>query len=344
MDGNKNKRDAKFVLITRKSRLAELVVRYNTVQQARFYIERLGADFGDYMQEDQDYKVALASVQQQLAELGRVQLVNRAYVPNFIFGPEDIVVVLGQDGLVANTMKYLSGQPLVAVNPDPLRWDGVLLPFLVHDVKAVVRDVLQGYRSSREVTLAQATLNDGQIIYAVNDLFIGRRTHVSARYLLQLEGRQETQSSSGVIVSTGLGSTGWLSSVMTGASRVAEQVTGQRMSWTSDQLRQSERQPVKEERQTEQPIAQNRGMDMNRYSRWSLPELFFTVREPFVSRTTGGELACGCIEQGQQLRITSQMPEQGVIFSDGMEEDYLEFNAGVEAIIRRADKAGSLVV
>ncbi|WP_028589547.1 NAD(+)/NADH kinase [Paenibacillus massiliensis] len=343
MDGNKNKRDAKFVLITRKSRLAELVVRYNTVQQARFYIERLGADFGDYMQEDQDYKVALASVQQQLAELGRVQLVNRAYVPNFIFGPEDIVVVLGQDGLVANTMKYLSGQPLVAVNPDPLRWDGVLLPFLVHDVKAVVRDVLQGYRSSREVTLAQATLNDGQNIYAVNDLFIGRRTHVSARYLLQLEGRQETQSSSGVIVSTGLGSTGWLSSVMTGASRVAEQVTGQRMSWNSEQLRQSERQRA-EERQTEQPIEQNRGMDMNRYSRWSLPELFFTVREPFVSRTTGGELACGCIEQGQQLRITSQMPEQGVIFSDGMEEDYLEFNAGVEAIIRRADKAGSLVV
>lgn len=340
MDGNNNTRDAKFVLITRKSRLEELVVRYNTVQQARFYIERLGADFGDYMQEDQDYKAALASVQQQLAELGRVQLVNRAYVPNFIFGPEDIVVVLGQDGLVANTMKYLSDQPLVAVNPDPLRWDGVLLPFLVQDVKAVVRDVLQGHRASREVTLAQATLNDGQMIYAVNDLFIGRRTHVSARYLLQLQDRQETQSSSGIIVSTGLGSTGWLSSVMTGASRVAEQVTGQRMQWTSDQISQLGPQWLEEERR----IEQNSGMGMKRYSRWSLPELYFTVREPFVSRTTGGELACGCIEQGQQLRITSQMPEQGVIFSDGVEEDYLEFNAGVEAMISTADKVGSLVV
>ncbi|MNW34289.1 NAD(+)/NADH kinase family protein [compost metagenome] len=340
MDGNNNKRDSKFVLITRKSRLEELVIRYNTVQQARFYIERLGADFGDYMREDQDYKIALASVQEQLAELGRVQLVNRAYVPNFIFGPNDIVVVLGQDGLVANTMKYLSGQPLVAVNPDPLRWDGVLLPFLVQDVKAVVRDVLQGHRASREVALAQATLNDGQMIYAVNDLFIGRRTHVSARYLLQLKDRQETQSSSGIIVSTGLGSTGWLSSVMTGASRVAEQVTGQQMKWTSDQIRQSGQQWMEEE----QDIDQSRGLEMNRYSRWSLPQLYFTVREPFVSRTTGGELACGCIGQGQQLRITSQMPEQGVIFSDGVEEDFLEFNAGVEAMISTADKVGSLVV
>ena len=35
---------------------------------------------------------------------------------------EDIVVVVGQDGLVANTLKYLQGQPVIAVNPD--RSDG----------------------------------------------------------------------------------------------------------------------------------------------------------------------------------------------------------------------------
>lgn len=36
---------------------------------------------------------------------------------------QDIVVVIGQDGLVANTLKYLDGQPVIAINPDPaLGW------------------------------------------------------------------------------------------------------------------------------------------------------------------------------------------------------------------------------
>ncbi|MFT7387173.1 MAG: hypothetical protein ACI8VC_000410 [Candidatus Endobugula sp.] len=33
-------------------------------------------------------------------------MVERNLLPNFIFGPEDIVVVIGQDGLVANPLKY----------------------------------------------------------------------------------------------------------------------------------------------------------------------------------------------------------------------------------------------
>ena len=39
------------------------------------------------------------------------------------------VVTLGQDGLVANTAKYVGAQPIVAVNPEPGRFDGILLPF-----------------------------------------------------------------------------------------------------------------------------------------------------------------------------------------------------------------------
>jgi hypothetical protein len=38
------------------------------------------------------------------------------------------------------------------------------------------------------------------------------------------------------------------------------------------------------------------------------------------------------------------MPENGVIFSDGIESDYLQFNSGIEATITLADKIGHLVV
>lgn len=77
---------------------------------------------------------------------------------------------------------------------------------------------------------------------------------------------------------------------------------------------------------------------------WNHPELYFTVREPFPSRTTQRSLVFGRISSSLPLRITSQMPEDGVIFSDGVESDYLEFNSGVEATVGLAEKTGRLVV
>jgi len=320
--------DAKLILVKRRTRLEELVVRYNTVQQAQFYIERLGADFSDYMEEDRRYRYAVQQAQQQLGQLGRVQTIDREHVPNFIFGEQDIVVVVGQDGLVANTLKYVTEQPLIGVNPDPMRWDGVLLPFTVEDLKMIIPDVMRKQRSLKEVTLAKVVLNDGQFLYGVNDLFIGRKTHVSARYEVRLGSSVEQQSSSGIIVSTGLGSTGWFKSVLAGAAGIVGSEAWKHMH-IMDGLNQVS--PVRPENQTE-----NFG--------WDAPYLYFTVREPFPSRTTAVNLVFGQVHQKQPLRIVSQMPEDGVIFSDGVEQDFLEFNSGVEATIGLAEKRGRLVV
>jgi len=122
---------------------------------------------------------------------------------------------------VANTLKYLNGQPVVGVNPDPVRWDGRLLPFQVRDLPKLVPEVLFRKRRIRSVTMAKATLNNGQVLYGVNDLFIGPKTHTSARYVIRCGEANETQSSSGVIVSTGMGSTGWLKSLLTGAAAIS---------------------------------------------------------------------------------------------------------------------------
>src|SRR6185436_2894538 len=78
---------------------------------------------------------------------------------------------------------------------------------------ARLAQVLSGKARLRSITLAAAQLNEGQRLVAFNDLFIGARAHVSARYRIRFGERAEPQSSSGVIVSTGAGSTGWLSSV-----------------------------------------------------------------------------------------------------------------------------------
>lgn len=304
----------KIILIKRKTRLEELIARYNTIAQAKFYIEHLGADFADYVAEDEKYKKAITTAFRSLELLGRVQLVDREYVPNFIFGENDIVVVVGQDGLVANTLKYLTNQVLIGVNPDRARWDGILLPFTITDLKEVVQDVLKMKRPVKEVAMAKAVLNDGQVIYAVNDLFIGQKTHISSRYQIRFGQQMEQQASSGIIVSTGLGSTGWLKSILAGATNIVNSIS---------QYKATVR---------EQPLD------------WSVDYLLFSVREPFPSKTSQTNLVFGKITSNCPLRVLSKMPENGVIFSDGIENDYLQFNSGIEATITLAEKKGHLVV
>lgn len=305
----------KIVLLTRRTRLDELVTRFNTVEQARFYVEHLGADFSDYQREHALYQSEVERAEALLARLGRVQMLDRSFLPNFLFGPEDLVVVLGQDGLVANTLKYLQDQPVIGVNPDPQRWEGVLLPFRTGDLDAVVRDVFSGREQTRSVTMAMAELNDGQKLYGVNDLFIGPRSHISARYEIRIGERREFHSSSGIIVSTGLGSTGWLKSLMAGAIGITSEILGSAL----DGL-----QPA--------PVP------------WDAPWLHFTVREPFPSKQSEANIVFGKVSLDQPLMLTSQMPEHGVIFSDGIEQDYLHFNSGTSARIVPADKTGRLVV
>lgn len=306
--------DRKIVLITAKTRLDELIRRYNTEGQAKFYIEHNGESFEDYAAEDRIYKAALEKVNQSLTAAGRLQVVERSFVSNYMFGPHDIVVALGRDGLVANVMKYLDGQQLIGINPDPKRWDGVLLPFKPEDTSLIIKDVIEARRRTKAVTLAEASLNDGQSIIGVNDIFIGCRTHASARYSIALGGKSEAQSSSGIIVSTGLGSTGWLKSILAGAAGIsrycgvnAAPAVPQNFTWDSDYL-------------------------------------FFTVREPYPGKSTRSDIVFGKIESGKSLNLVSYMPENGVIFSDGMENDFLQFNSGTKVTVQVAKQSGSLVV
>jgi hypothetical protein len=68
------------------------------------------------------------------------------------------------------------------------------------------------------------------------------------------------------------------------------------------------------------------------------------VREPFVSRTSSAGIVFGQIARGQELVITSHMPDYGVIFSDGIEADYLAFNSGFIARVGLSERKAHLIV
>ena len=245
--------ERRVVLVTRKTRMEELIERFNTWSQAKFYLEHNRVDASDYLREHEVYQFNIKAVEQLLHNQVLFQQLERSYLPNYLFSEDDLVVVVGQDGLVANTLKYLDRQPLIAINPDPDRWDGQLLPFTIEDLPAVIDQIWSGEYESRPITFAQAKCNDGQQLLAVNDLFIGPISHTSARYHIQWMGEEEDQSSSGIIVSTGLGSSGWLRSIIAGAMGVS-----------MDQYH---------------PLEQ--GFD------WGEERLQFTVREPFPRSLSG---------------------------------------------------------
>jgi NAD kinase len=302
----------RIAVVTRKTRLAELVERFTSRAQAKFWIERAGGDFADYVREDDAYRRALDVLRKDLALGLRLQFFDRSFVPTFLFSGREVVVTLGQDGLVANTAKYAGEQPLVGVNPEPSRFDGILLPFQAPAARAAVGRLLTGEAKTRSVTLAEAETHDGQKLLAFNDLYVGMRSHASARYVLRDGGREEVQSSSGVLVSTGAGSTGWISSVFAMAEGVTRFAGGR--------------------------PGTARRLD------WEDPRLLYAVREPFASRHSGVSLVAGLLEAGEELEIESRMPVGGVVFSDGMEADFLDLPAGSRLRIRSASRRATLVV
>jgi NAD kinase len=300
------------IVVIGKTRLEQLIDRFNSKAQARFYIEHAGGDFEEYLDEHNTFVNSLARVTSCIRNRLVIKILERRYLSNFLFSEKDVIIVVGQDGLVANVAKYSNGLPILAVNPDPSRNDGFLLPFDPSSVEDGLHHLLKGEARSRLVTMAEARSNDGHRLLAFNDLFIGPASHTSARYKLTYQSKSEDQSSSGLIVSTGAGSTGWLSSVLNMANGIRSVFHGDH-----DNI--------------------NVTLD------WDTDRLVFVVREPFQSRHSEANLTAGLIQVDSKLIVESYMPSNGVIFSDGIEADYIPFNAGTSVEIGIASQKARIV-
>jgi NAD kinase len=301
-----------IIIVIGKTRLEQLIERFNTKAQARFYIEHAGGDFEGYENEHEEFHKSLKFVSLVASKHAKMKMIERKFLPNFLFSDKDVVVALGQDGLVANAAKYISNQPLIGVNPDPQCNDGILLPFSKTTFEHGLVSVFENKFQCKQVTMAQATTHDGQKLLAFNDLFIGPASHTSARYKISYGEHAENQSSSGLIVSTGAGSTGWLSSVVNMSNGVHS-------------IFQPKSQPIE--------------LKMS----WEEERLAFVVREPFQSKHSQINLTAGFITHEQTLKLESHMPFNGVIFSDGVESDFLQFNAGCKLEIAVARQKANMV-
>ena len=209
----------RVVLVHRHTELEELVARHGTRGQAAFYLRTRGRRIEDLEARHAEQAAAMVAVSSAIPADWRRGMVERADLPRFLFGPDDIVVAVGQDGLVANLAKYLDGQLIVGIDPEPGRNPGVLVrhpPGACADLLALAVRRGDGGPGGRRppalerLTMVTAETDDGQRLTGLNEIYVGQPTHQTARYTLRLpDGRAEAQASSGLIVSTGTGATGW---------------------------------------------------------------------------------------------------------------------------------------
>ncbi len=291
----------RVVLVTRETELSALLARHGTRGQVEFYLSSRGQVFEEVETRDRIQRDAVTAAKAMVPPEWSFAEVERGDLNRFLFFPNDVVVALGQDGLVANLAKYLEGQPVIGVTPSSDMGEGVLTP---HGLKALP-DLMQragtGDVEAQARAMVEAQLAGGDRLLALNELFIGHRSHQSARYELQFGDAREFQSSSGMIVSTGTGLTGWAKSIMT--------ATRADYSFGAEDAK-----------------------------------AVFFAREPWPSRQSGAELRSGVIEENAPLDVLSRINEGGVIFADGIEQDFLNFDWGAQVNVRVAEARLRLVV
>jgi NAD kinase len=204
----------RVVVVSRRSELDELLARHGTRAAATFYLRQRGRDIAEVAARHAMLEAALTEVGGEIPQDWRRGHVDREDVPRFLFGPEDVVVAVGQDGLVANVAKYLDGQPVIGIDPEPDRNPGILVRHRPVDAGRLLRATMAGTAAVQERTMVTARLDDGQDLVGLNEVYFGHVTHQSARYTVStMDGKRERHSSSGVVLSTGTGATGWCASI-----------------------------------------------------------------------------------------------------------------------------------
>jgi hypothetical protein len=304
------------VVIHRRSELDLLLERHGTRGQAEFFLRSRGRDLVEVQARHDALQQALRDVDAAIPGGWRRAAVERADLPRLRFDPEDVLLAVGQDGLVANVAKYIAGQPVIGVDPEPGVNPGVLVRHGAASVAAVLAAVGAGSARIEQRCMVEAALDDGQVLRALNELYIGDPGHQSARYRLQpgLDrsggpgaggpggGSQdgERQSSSGVLVGTGTGATGWCASLARDRAAPPE-LPGpldQRLAWF--------------------------------------------VREAWPSPSTGTAWTQGLLEAGDALHLLAE--GDLVVFGDGLESDRLLAGWGERIAVRAAAQHLTLVV
>jgi hypothetical protein len=203
--------EPRVVIVTRPSLYEELIAAHGTHGQAAWFLGHQGQAIEPLVARHEAQLRAVDLAARAVPGTWRHTRIGRRDLDRFLFEPDDLVVAVGQDGLVANVAKYLDAQPVIGVNPGG--YEGVLVRHAPAAVAGLLVKVGNREAALEARTRVEAVADDGQRLRALNEIYCGHRTHQSSKYAIAFGKRAEHQSSSGVICATGTGSTGWAKSI-----------------------------------------------------------------------------------------------------------------------------------
>lgn len=130
----------------------------------------------------------------------------------------DLVISVGGDGTALSASHFLFDKPLLAVNSSPRTSEGALTTITLDKLHEKLEEIKQGKHKIERLERIEISIN-GKIKepIALNEVFIANeKAYHMSKYELKIKhGRKierEKQFSSGIIFSTGTGSTAWFKS------------------------------------------------------------------------------------------------------------------------------------
>lgn len=184
----------------------------------------LGLDYESLVQKYRDeganVETILSSHATQQASLGKLrqifdpsQFIARDDLAESVNQDADLVIAFGGDNHFVYVSHFAKSAMILGINSDPQRSDGALTSLTADQCEEALQALTRGDYSIEEWPRLEALVNGKPLPLTTSELFVGERERVyMSRYVLKHGDVEETQKSSGLLITTGAGSTGWYDS------------------------------------------------------------------------------------------------------------------------------------
>ncbi len=143
-----------------------------------------------------------------------VKIIDRRFIKRILKDgkiTQDITLVVGGDGTFLRTAQFIGKTKIMGINPRPGRREAFFSSITAKDFKPEMLDKAEVKIFPR----LRAKINGKKVgPLALNDIYIGeKRPYKTSKYKLCVGKKRETQISSGVVVSTAVGTNSWFKSI-----------------------------------------------------------------------------------------------------------------------------------
>lgn len=128
------------------------------------------------------------------------------------YNNRDLVIVVGGDGTFLKAALFIKDKtPILGVNSNVRKKEGFFMKSNKNNFDTNLKKILNNKHKTVKLTRLQAKINNKAINdLALNEFYIGcRRPYNVFRYWIDIDNKKELQKSSGVLVSTAVGSSAW---------------------------------------------------------------------------------------------------------------------------------------